>query len=156
MIQILPELDVTIYSRVSFATEERARDMVDYLLAHPRFAPDRAGEYEPLRRLTPERVEEAVASLVNRAGQERNPERVFSDHIFARKRRLSCSFSVRWARLPHVAFEISSYSVEDKYIEKTEHLNEWLHFTGGLLDRHEAWYAPYALHEEGQTKNFLE
>ena len=156
MIQIFPELVVTIYSRVAFDTEERAKEMVNYLLAHPRFAPDRAGEYEPLRRLTPARFEQAVASLVNRAGQERNPERVFSDHIFARKRRPSCSFSVQWARLPHVAFRLSSYSVEDKFIQKAEHLNEWLSFAVGLLDRHEAWYASYALHEESQRKNFLE
>ena len=156
MIQILPELALDIYSRVAFDTEERAREMINYLLAHPRFAPDRAGEYEPLRRLTPERIEEAVASLVNRAGQERKPDRVFSDYIFARKRRPSCSFSVRWDRLPHVAFTLSWYSVEDEFVKKTEHLNEWLNFTVGLLDRHEAWYARYALDAESHVKNFLE
>ena len=156
MIQIRHELNVTIYSRIAFDTEERAREIVNYLLAHPRFTPDRAGEYEPLRRLTPERVEQAVAFIVNRAGQERNPERVFSHVIFARKRRPSCSFSVRWDWLPHVAFTPSWYKIEDEFVQMTECLNEWLSFTVGLLDRHDAWYARYALDEERHTNNFLE
>ena len=58
-----PMLSLWIFSRAVFDTEERAREMIDYLLAQPRFAPDKAGEHEPYRRLTPKRVEEAVASL---------------------------------------------------------------------------------------------
>lgn len=155
MLQILPEQGLTIYSRVAFDTEVRAREMVNYLLAHPRFAPDRAGSYEPLRNLTSERVDHAVASLVNRAQQERSPDRVSASHIFERKRKPACLCSVNWERLPHVAFSQSWYTVEGKFIQDERHLDEWLTFAAGLIERHEAWFARYALREESNAKNFL-
>ena len=68
-----PILRLWIYSRASNKTEERVREMVDYLLAQPRFAPDKAGEYEPYRRLTPRWAEETVASLAALVNQELDP-----------------------------------------------------------------------------------
>lgn len=155
MIQRLPEQVLAIYSRAAFDTEERARDLVNYLLAHPRFAPDQAGSYEPLRRLNADGVELAVTSLVNRAQQERSPERVSASHIFARKRNPACGCSVYWDRLPHVAFTQSWYTVESKFVQDERHLDEWLTFAVGLIERHEAWFARYALREESDAKNFL-
>lgn len=156
MIQVLPQLTVTIYSRAAFDTEERARELVDYLLAQPRFAPDKAGEYDPYRRLTPERVEQAVASLAALAQKEIDPERVLAMFSFVRSRNPSCSFRVEWSTLPHTAFSLSTYSVEDKYVRKAEQLEEWLEFIAGLVERHEAWYARFSLDEERSAKNFLQ
>jgi len=149
-------LTLTLYSRVAFDTENRAREMVDYLLKHPRFAPDRGGAFEPLRRLNAERIEQAVFSLVNRAGQEEDPERVMSGYSFERRRDPACSHSIRWERLPHVAFTLSLYRIKEEHIQNAVQINEWLDFTVGVLDRHEAWYAHYALDEEIEEKHFLE
>ena len=44
MTENLPMFNLWIYTRAVFDTEERAREMVDYLLAQPRFAPNKAGE----------------------------------------------------------------------------------------------------------------
>ena len=156
MDQELPEKALWIYSRVAFDTEERAREMVNYLLAHPRFSPELAGSYEPLRRLTSERVDHAVASLVNRVQQELTPDRVMANHIFARRRKPACHFHVWWERLPHVAFSRSWYQVEGKFLQDERHLEEWLTFAAGLIGRHEAWYARYALTEESDAKNYLD
>ena len=130
--------------------------MVDYLLAQPRFAPIKAGEYEPYRRLTRKRVEQAVSSLAALAKQEFYPDGTWSHHIFERTRKPYCRHSVEWSTLPHKAFSISRYVVEDSFLRKAEHLEEWLEFTAGLLARHEAWYARFTLDEEGMAKNYLE
>ena len=150
-----PILKLWIYSRATFDTVERAREMVDYLLSQPRFAPDKAGEYEPYRRLTPKRVEETVASLAAVANQELDPERVRAMVIFERRRNPSCTFRVEWNNLPHRAFSLSSYRVEDSFLWKAEQLEAWLEFTAGLLQRHEAWYARFTLDEESFAKNYL-
>ncbi len=151
-----PELEVLIYSRAAFDTEKRAREMVDYLMAQPHFAPNKAGEYEPYRRLTPKRVEAAVASLAALAKQELDPERVWVMVIFERTRSPSCTFRIEWSNLPHGAFSLSSYRVEEGFLRKVEQLEDWLEFTAGLLDRHETWYAPFCLSEEWLAKNYLE
>ncbi len=151
-----PEFKVRIYSRAAFDTEERAREMVDYLLGQPRFAPNKAGEYEPYRRLTPERVEQAVASLAGLDSQELDPERVTAMFDFIRSRNPACSFFVEWSNLPHRAFSLSSYIVDDSFVRKAEQLEEWMEFAAGLLERHEAWYARFTLDEESNAKNLLE
>ena len=151
-----PEFKVKIYSRAAFDTEERAREMVDYLMAQPHFAPNKAGEYEPYRQLTPKRIEQAVASLAAIAKQEIYPDGTYAAHDFIRSRNPSCSFFVEWSNLPHTAFSLSSYIVEDSLVRKTEQMEAWLEFTAGLLERHEAWYARFALDEESYAKNYLE
>jgi hypothetical protein len=105
--------------------------------------------------LTPDRVEQAVSLLVNRTGQELDPERVLSDVHFERTRWPRCSYRVAWARLPHRAFEISWYIVEEDFIRAPDQLAEWLEFAFGLLRLHQAWYARLALDMEGLQKNFL-
>lgn len=150
-----PEFNVDIYSRAAFDTEERAKEVVNHLLSCLRFAPNRFGQYDPLRRLTLERVEQVVLLIMNRTGQERDPERVFSNVHFERTRYPKCSYRVAWARLPHRAFEISWYIVEEDFIRAPSHLAEWLEFAFGLLRLHEAWYARFCLDMEGLQKNFL-
>jgi hypothetical protein len=151
----LPVFDVLIYSRTTFDTEERARDVVSYLLSRPLFVPDRFGEYEPYRRLTPERVEQAISLVMNQAGQKLDPERVWTSVGFERMRPPRCFYIVSWAMLPHRAFEISNYTIEEDFVRKPDHLTEWLEFTFGLLHLHEAWYAQFALNIESLQKNFL-
>lgn len=149
------EFRTSIYTRATFDTEDRARALVNYLLASPRFAPDRFGAYEPLRRLTPDRVEKAISLIVSRAEQERDPDRVQSLTLFECSRRPRCNYYVSWARLPHRAFEISGYQVEDDFVRHVENLAGWLDFVFGLLHLHEAWYALFALGVETHEKNFL-
>ena len=156
MIRTEPELKVGIYSRAAFDTEERAREMVDYLMAQPHFAPNKAGEYEPHRRLTPKRIEQAVASLAALDQQKLDPKRILARFSFVRSRNPSCRFSIEWNNLPHEAFSLSSYRVEDSFVRKAEQLEAWLEFAVGLLERHEAWYAPFCTNEEWVAKNFLE
>jgi len=150
-----PQFNLDIYSRATFDTEERAREVVNYLLAQPRFTPNRFGEYEPLRRLTSDQVEQAVSLLVNRAGQELDPERVHSMVHFRRTRHPECSYTVAWSKLPHEAFSLSWYIVEEDFIREQSHLAEWLEFAFGLLQLHEAWYARFALDIESLQKNFI-
>jgi|GEM_PF-1755498 len=155
MIEPSPEFRTWIYTRTTFDTEDRARALVNYLLASPRFAPDHFGAYEPLRRLTPDRVEQTISLIVSRAKQERDPGRVLSITLFERSRHPRCNHDVSWARLPHRAFEISGYRVEDDFVRHAENLADWLDFVFGLLHLHEAWYALFALGVETHEKNLL-
>ena len=150
-----PVFRVTIESRATFVTEERATELVDYLLAHPRFAPDYFGEYEPLRRLTPRRLAEVIDAVMNRPKLQADPERVFSLVLFARTQAPRCSYEVRWDRLPHIAFSASFYRVEQEFVRDPAGLEEWLAFTFGLLRLHAAWYASFELPEEGAAKHVL-
>lgn len=150
-----PNFKVSIKSRATFDTEERAKEVVNYLLAHPRFAPDYFGEYEPLRRLTSRRITEAIETVMNRAGQKLNPERVFSEVLFQRTQPPRCAYLVGWDRLPHVAFSTSFYNVEKEFVREATGLEEWLAFVFGLLRLHEAWYAKFALPEESASKHEL-
>ena len=156
MMEDKPVFKLRIYSRATFDTEERAREMVDYLLAQPRFAPNKAGEYEPYRRLTPKRVEEAITSLAAIAKQEIYPDGTYAMLDFIRSRNPACSFFVEWSNLPHTAFSLSSYIIDDRFVRKAEQLEEWMEFAAGLLDRHEAWYARFTLDEESNAKNYLD
>lgn len=151
----MPQFNLDTYSRATFDTEERAREVVNYLLAYPRFTPNRFGECEPFRRLTPEWVEQVVSLIVNRAGQELDPERVHSMVHFERTRHPECSCTVAWSKLPHRAFSLSWYIVKEDFIQEQSHLAEWLEFAFGLLRLHEAWYARFALDVESLQKNFL-
>jgi len=144
---------VTLDSRATFDSEERARELVNYLLVHPHFAPNYFGQHEPLRRLTPKRLDEVVDIVINRVGQELDPERVISTVFFARTQSPRCSYSVEWARLPHKAFSPSFYHVEQEFVRDPVGLEEWLSFVFGLLRLHEAWYADFALPEESSQKH---
>lgn len=148
-------LRVWIYSRATFDTEERANEIIRYLLAHPAFRPDRFGQSEPLRRFTEDKVGLAVAMLENRPGQDLNPERVLSSILFQRSKHPWCAYGLTWSKLPHRAFEMSTYRVEASYLRQREHLMGWLGFIYGLLAVHDAWYALFALEEETQFKNYL-
>jgi len=149
------DLTVLIYTRATFDTEERARAIVDYLLRFSRLAPDRFGECEPYRRLTAETIDKAVSLIVNRVGQELDPERVLSDVHFKRLRFPKCSYRVAWERLPHVAFTLNWYHVEQDYVRQSERLSEWLEFSFGLLELQQAWYARFALGVEQYAKNVM-
>lgn len=91
MIEPSPELRAWIFSRTALDTETQAARLVSYLTRHPRFAPDRFGTHEPLKRLSPDRIGRAVELIVNRAGQELHPDRVLSMVFFERRRSPSCS-----------------------------------------------------------------
>ncbi len=150
-----PGLRTWIYSRATFDTEERAREIVRYLLNHPQFAPTHFGEYEPLHRLTSDRMEQAIAMVVNRAGQELDSERVFSMVLFERRRRPRCSYTLEWSKLPHEAFATSGYIIDEEFVREQGQLVRWLDFAFGLLSFHQAWYALLALGVETHKKNFL-
>lgn len=155
MIEPTHELQLWIYSRTAFDTRERAGKLVDYLMTHPRFAPDHFGEHVPLRRLTPENLDQAVSLLVNPARQELNSDRSWSMVFFKRTRRPRCSYLVHWSKLPHEGFAVSTYHIEEQYIRDPLHLSEWLEYARGLLELHNAWYAAFALSAEIHEKNFL-
>ncbi|MBI2863967.1 MAG: hypothetical protein HYX94_05335 [Chloroflexi bacterium] len=149
------ELMLQVYSRARFDTNERAREIVNYLLSSRPFAPNRFGECEPLRSLTPELVDKAVALLSAEAKQRRNPDRVISTLFFERTRKPFCSYTVEWIKLPHEAFSRSRYYVEDSFVIEQGNLSLWLKFCCGLLGLHDAWYAMLALDSETKHKNFL-
>jgi hypothetical protein len=154
---LTPSTDLTVLAhiRTAFDTEERARRILDYLLGSPYFAPDRFGEYDPLRRLTAKTLDKAVSLIVNRVGQEFDPVRVRSDVFFDRTRHPKCSYRVAWERLPHVAFTRNWYHVEQDYVRRPERLSEWLDFSFGLLELQQAWYARFALGAEEDAKNVM-
>lgn len=154
MIRPSPEFKTWIYGRSTFETEERAAELVDYLLASS-FAPNRFGSHEPLRRLMPEGVGQAISLIVSRAEQEFDPDRVVSMTLFERTDCPQCHHRVSWSRLPHRAFEISSYRVEEGFVRQPEDLTNWMDFASGLLDLHKSWYALFALDVETHQKNFL-
>ncbi len=151
----MPELWGRVYGRAAFDTEERARRVLELLCRHRRFAPDRFGEYEPLRALTPERMEQAVSLIVQRLLQETNPQRAWSMVLFHRTRRPRCAYTVSWGRLSERPFEVSFYDIEQDFVRRGEQLEEWLGFAFELLALHDAWYALFALEEERQHKNIL-
>jgi len=149
------KLSVRMYSRVQFDSEEHARKLVDYLSRHARFGPDVFGSHEPFRKLTFERVEQAISLIVNRASQQLDPERVFSITFFQRTRVPRCSYAVEWCRVPHRPFAKPLCSIEDGFVKKVEHLEEWLKFIFGMFPFYEPWYASVALTTESNEKNFL-
>ena len=89
------------------------------------------------------------------AKQEFYPDGTWSHIILERTRSPYSHCWLEWSTLPHKAFSNSSYVVEDSFLRKAEQLKEWLEFTAGLLERHEAWYARFALDEENKAKNYL-
>jgi hypothetical protein len=149
------DLAVLVYTRAAFDTEERARKILDYLLNSPHFAPERFGEYDPLRRLTAKTLDKAVSLIINRIGQELDPERVRSDVFFERTRSPRCSYRVAWEHLPHVAFMRNWCDVEQDYVRQPERLSEWIEFSFGLLELQQAWYARFALGVEQYAKNVM-
>lgn len=154
---LTPSTDLTVlaYTRATFDTEERARKILDYLLRSPHFAPDRFGEYDPLRRLTTKTLDKAVSLIVNQIGQDLDPERVRSDVFFERTLSPKCDYRVAWERLPHVAFTLNWYHIEQDYVKQPELLSEWIEFTFGLIELQQAWYARFALGVEEDAKNLM-
>jgi len=152
----LPRLSVAVYGRVTFDKYEHAKEIVDYLLAHPNFAPSRFGEYEPFKRITASNLEQAIELIVNQTGQKLDPDRIWSMVHFEQTSYPQFSGVVSWSKLPHSAFSRSFYSIEDSFVRKAKQLDKWLYFVQGLLGLHKAWYMSCALSEEGLKKNFLE
>ena len=151
----LPWFSVSVHTHSALDTEEKAAAVVQHLLANPAFAPDRYGGAEPLRKLTPDRVRHSVDLIVDRVAQQRDPQRVISDTLFGHAGHPQCHYRVAWQRLPHAPFSVSSYSIEQEYVERSERLGNWLRFTFGLLALQEAWYARFCLGVEFDAKHVL-
>jgi hypothetical protein len=151
----LPIFKAWIYSREPIDTEEKAKTLVDYLLSNARFSPDRFGEAEPFRRITSEKEQKAASLIANRPGQEIDPERVFSMVMFERRKKPFCSYIITWSKLSHRAFEMSTYGIQEDFVENSHTLQDWMNFIFGFFKLQRAWYALFALDHETRQKNFL-
>ncbi len=155
MIEPSPELRTWIFSRKAFDTRDKAEELMDYIMGSDLFRPNQYGQYEPLKPLTEEKLDEAIEMIVNEEGQRANRRAVSSSIFLERTVRPRCSFHVDWSRLPHKAFDLSSYRLDQGELRKPSMLDSWIGFSLGLITLHEAWFALIALGEETYEKNFL-
>jgi hypothetical protein len=146
--QTQPVLQTRMYTRATFDDPSLAKKLLVHLLGHAQFAPDRFGESEPLKSFFPDLAEEAIQIM---AGSDSRSQTVF----FERRRAPRCSYSVRWSRMPHVAFGICQASVAQGFVARASRLSEWLQFGMGMADICGAYYASCALHAEAVQKNRL-
>ncbi len=152
MDEIRHEFELLIYSRNAFDRVERAKELVDYVLTQPRFAPARATThdlYSGRASQWDEQMDRSLDKLVP------NVERPWSECIFERSRYPSCKFIVIFGLSPSEPFSISNYRTEERFVRKAVGLEDWLDFASGLLYRHQAWYAAFYLSEEWHAKNYL-
>lgn len=152
MDEIRHAFELLIYSRNAFNTVERAKELVDYVLTQPRFAPARATThdlYSGQASKWGKQMDRSLDKLIP------NVERPWSGCIFERSRYPSCNFIVDFGLSLYQPFSISNYRTEERFVRKPEGLEEWLDFVGGLLYRHQAWYAAFHLSEEWHAKNYL-
>lgn len=150
-------LGLHIRGRAVFNTEERARPLLEYLLQADVFAPQYWGKLPPLRKhFTKENLSGAISLLVNRTGQEANPDKPNGEIWIERRRRPKMSTCrIEWIRGPHTPFSKSFYYIEREYIKDTNHLEAWLGFCWPLLGFHGAWFAAVCLDSEWEDHNVL-
>ena len=152
MAGIRHEFELLVYNRNAFDTVERARELIHYILSQPRFSPARATMQE-LYSGQDSKWDEQMDRFFTKLVPDR--ERPWLKCVFERSRFPSCNFIVELILLLYEPFSISNYRTEERFVRKPEGLEEWLDFVGGLLYRHQAWYAAFHLSEEWHAKNYL-
>jgi len=151
------ELELHIYSRAVFNTEERAEPLLEYLLQAGKFAPQYFGGLPPLRkRFVRDNLPEAVSLLANRGGSEGMFGTTRGEVWMERRKQPKMSTChIEWVRGPTIPFSRPFYHVNGEYIQKPTHLAAWLDFCWPLLELHNAWFAAICLDGEWNDHNCL-
>ena len=144
-----------LFTRSSFDPQVFAPKLAEYLFEHPKFSPDRYGSYEPLKALGESQKKLALELMIDKQALDQNRGRVNTMVFYKRLSNPKCFYHVHWTKLPHVSFDISSFSIEQQFISNQPNMEEWLSFLFGLIEIFRPYYALFALRSETQSKNFL-
>jgi len=144
------------YHRKSFADLDEAKKLLEWLLKHPVFRPDRWAPFEPVRKpYDSVHLPEAIESFANfEKIQQKKPWESWNGTLLLRRTKSPKCFSYfEWNHYKRSPFKICFVDLEEKWAKKEENLKMTVNFCDEIYSMFDGiWFAVLGLDEEREAK----
>lgn len=155
----MKKITLDFYHRKSFADRNETRKLLEWLLEHPVFNPDKWAPFEPIRKpFDSGHLEESIESFANfEKVQEKRSWESWNGMLLLKRTKYPKSLSVfEWNHYKRYPFKMCFIDVEEKWAKNEVHLQKLVDFTHDIYSMFNGfWFAVLGLDAEREEKRSL-